>query len=239
MHVDTSFDFRSDTPEGKDPDRYSPNLRSYHKFLWSRDLPNGVRFTLNDDTPNEYLHHKSELGEYFLASDACLPTYHRYPAAASIISRVPEVDRRDFDVITYTIGGMMVFPGDRRDGKMTINGAKGFHPRIRDRMDLTLECISRHYRQEASPLADTLDRYRNFFALFEDFRGYVDFFLLNDLITDDFEVTHFIPFNDFDTRPIPGDLDTYLLFCQRSIDFVKARNGRIERYAAAANHAAE
>lgn len=239
MHVDTSLDFRSDTPKGKDPDRYSPKLRSYHKFLWSRDLPNGVRFTLDDDTPNEYLHHRSELGEFFLASDACLPTYHRYPAAASFTSRVPEVDRRHFDVITYTIGGMMIFPGDRRDGKMTINGAKGFHPRIRDRMDLTLECISRHYRQETSPLAGTLARYSDFFALFEDFRSYVDFFLLNDLITDDSDVSHFIPFDDFTTQPVPGDLDAYLLFCQRSIDFVTARNRRIEYHVAAADHTTE
>jgi hypothetical protein len=29
-------------------------------------------------------------------------------------------------------------------------------------------------------------RYRDFFALFESFRGYVDFFLLQDLVTDDY-----------------------------------------------------
>ncbi|WP_113903400.1 DUF6994 family protein [Brevibacterium celere] len=36
----------------------------------------------------------------------------------------------------------------------TINGARGLHPRIVDRFDLTLECIRRHYRGEPSPLAD-------------------------------------------------------------------------------------
>ena len=44
------------------------------------------------------------------------------------------------------------------DGKMTINGARGFNAKIRDRFDLTLECIRRHYRNEDSPLTDVLGR---------------------------------------------------------------------------------
>jgi hypothetical protein len=75
------------------------------------------------------------------------------------------------------MGGMMVFPGNQVDRKPTINVARGFHPRISDRMDLTLECVRRYYGQEPSPLAVTLGRYAGFFALFEDFQGYVDFFL--------------------------------------------------------------
>lgn len=35
FEIDTTFDFRDDTPEGKDPDQYSPTLRRYHKLLWS------------------------------------------------------------------------------------------------------------------------------------------------------------------------------------------------------------
>jgi hypothetical protein len=61
---------------------------------------------------------------------------------------------------------------------MTINGARGFHPKIKDRFDLTVECIRRHYVDDPSPLSDTLARYEDFFGLFGDFRGYVDFFLL-------------------------------------------------------------
>jgi hypothetical protein len=29
--MDIAFDFRSDTPQGKDPDALSPTLRRYHK----------------------------------------------------------------------------------------------------------------------------------------------------------------------------------------------------------------
>jgi hypothetical protein len=58
---------------------------------------------------------------------------------------------------------------------MTINAQRGCHSRIRDQFDLTHECIRRHYLDEPSPLSDTLARYADFFGLFGDFAGYVDF----------------------------------------------------------------
>jgi hypothetical protein len=48
----------------------------------------------------------------------------------------------------YTMGGMMVFPGNRVDGKLTLNAARGLKRKISDRMDLTLECIRRYYRHK-------------------------------------------------------------------------------------------
>ena len=39
--INTTFDFRTDTSKGKDPDFYSSTLRQYHQLLWSRKLPNG------------------------------------------------------------------------------------------------------------------------------------------------------------------------------------------------------
>jgi hypothetical protein len=62
--IDTTFDFRADTPVGKDPDQLSPTLRSYHKQLWCKPLPNGVLFELDDSKTNVYLHHQSQLGEF-------------------------------------------------------------------------------------------------------------------------------------------------------------------------------
>ena len=127
----------------------------------------------------------------------------------------------------------MVFPGNRIDGKQTINGARGFNRKIADRFDLTLECIRRHYRGQCSPLGETLARYRDFFALFDDFSGYVDFFMLQDLVTDDCSaVKFFMPFDDFNTPSVPRDGDTYKEYRRLSIEFIEARNRRIERYAA-------
>lgn len=123
----------------------------------------------------------------------------------------------------------MIFPGNRIDGKQTINGARGFTRAISDRFDLTLECIRRHYVQLDSPLATTLSRYSNFFALFDDFRGYVSFFLLEDLIADDLEVRFFMPFDDFRSSSVPRDVNMYKEYRRRSIEFVEARNSRIQR----------
>jgi len=82
-------------------------------------------------------------------------------------------------------------------------------------------------------LGETLTRYRDFFALFESFRDYVDFFLLQDLVTDDCSAVRFcMPFDDFKTPSVPKDFDTYMEYRRRSIEFIEARNRRIDRHAA-------
>ena len=131
------------------------------------------------------------------------------------------------------LGFRILAAGNRIDGKQTINGARGFNRKIADRFDLTLECIRRHYLGQRSPLGETLARYRDFFALFEDFRGYVEFFMLQDLVTDDCsEVRFFMSFDDFNAPSVPRDGDTYKEYRRLSIEFIKARNCRIDRYAA-------
>lgn len=122
--LNIAFDFRDDTPAGKDPDVYSPTLRRYHQALWSKALPGGVQFQLDTTTPRVYLHHESDLGEFFLASDSVIPTFTRHTRMASIIEQVPLEDRLGFLRLSYTIGGMMVFPGNKLEGQMTINGAR-------------------------------------------------------------------------------------------------------------------
>jgi hypothetical protein len=225
VSIDVAFDFRSDAG-GRDPDQYSPTLRRYHKQLWSKPLPSGESFDLSDATPGIYLHHRSALGDFQLASDSVMQTFTRWKRLKPITTRLADEENEAFQTITYTIGGMVLFPGNKIDGKITINGARGFNRAIADRFDLTLECIRRHYLDEHSPLADTLTRYHDFFALFTDFRGYTEFFLLQDLLRGD-RVRFFTPFDDFRTSPVPQDLDTYTEFRRHSIEFVHARNERI------------
>ncbi|MGD9560667.1 MAG: hypothetical protein AB7F88_01450 [Pyrinomonadaceae bacterium] len=140
----------------------------------------------------------------------------------------PKENDEYFDYITYTIGGMMIFPGNKIDGLMTINGARGFNRKIGDRFDLTLECIRRFYLDEESPLYSVLQRYGSFFGLFGDFTGYVDFFFLQDLvIAGGSEIRFFAPFDDFNTSALPDSPESYSLFRSRTIEFVKGRNKRI------------
>ena len=45
--IDVTFDLRSDAG-GKDPDSHSATLRLYHRVLWSKPLPDGTQFALED-----------------------------------------------------------------------------------------------------------------------------------------------------------------------------------------------
>ncbi|MGN6484009.1 MAG: DUF6994 family protein [Thermomicrobiales bacterium] len=230
--IDVSYDVRTDA-NGRDPDSSSPTLRRYHQLLWSKPLPSGAMFALDTTTPGIYLHHRSSFGEFSLASDSVMATFTRWLSLRHIVEQFPEEENEAFRTIGYTIGGMMVFPGNRVDGRQTINGARGFTRKISDRMDLTLECIRRHYLGGTSPLAEPLRRYSEFFALFESFCGYVDFFLLQDMVSDDYEtVRFFMPFDDFRTPAVPGDVDTYREFRRRSMEFTVARNARIAQFSA-------
>lgn len=231
--IDTTFDFRTDSG-GKDPDTNSPTLRRYHRLLWSKPLPNGDPFDLVETTPRVYLHHRSRLGEFFLRSDSVIPSFTAYVKLRPITGRLPEDEHEAFRRIGYTVGGMMVFPGNKIGNKLTLNGARGFNSKISDRMDLTLECIRRHYAGERNPLEDVMQRYNDFFYLFHDFTGYVDHFLLQDLITDGGErVRFFMPFDGFTGPSRPSDLESYTEYRRRSIGFIHARNARIDEWARA------
>ena len=133
--IDVTFDFRSDTPTGKDPDTYSPTLRRYHQLLWSKPLPDGTPFDLTTEHHGRYLHHSSPLGDYALGSDSVIPSYRRWERMAPIIAAVPSAQLDQFQALGYSIGGMMVFPSYRRPGTLTINQARGTHGPIGDRMD--------------------------------------------------------------------------------------------------------
>lgn len=226
--IDTNFDFHSDTPSGKDPDKYSPTLRRYHKLLWSKPLPNGFDFNLTDTTTGIYLHHKSELGELFLSSDAFGHTYRRQKGMAHIVNQIPSNEIATFSHICRTIGAYIIFPSNQINKKMTINGSRGLNHKIKDRFDLTLECIRRHYVNEQNPLSDTLQRYNYFFNLFEDFHGYVNFFLLQDLVNDDYSSIKFcIPFLGFDNSALPVNVQEYQLYKKNITALITARNQRI------------
>ena len=144
-------------------------------------LPNGVVFNLDLKKP-KILYHRSELGEFLLSSDSLAHDYSKWKSTENIIKQIPKNEIDAFFNLGCTIGGYIIFPSNRIDNQMTINGSRGINKKIKDRFDLTLECIRRFYLNEDSPLTETLNRYRNFFNLFDNFKGYVDFFLLQDLV---------------------------------------------------------
>ena len=228
MNIDTNFNFYNDTPKGRDPDSHSPTLRNYHKFLWSKKLPNGLLFKLDETIPMR-LHHKSDLGEFVLSSDSIAHTYSNIKSTTNIIKEIDTKELEKFVSLCSTIGGYIIFPSERINNKMTINGARGVNKKIRDRFDLTLECIRRYYIKEDSPLNETFERYKQFFNLFDSFQGYVDFFLLQDLVSNDYSsIKYFIPFESFENYPLPNDIAEYQQYKYNLSKFILARSQRMK-----------
>ena len=226
--IDTTLDLHFDAG-GEDPDRYSPTMRRYHRILWSKPLPSGEMFELEDTFPKGYLLYRSEKQEIMVSSDTIIRTFRTHSRMTHILSQIPESERAEFSALGYTIGGMMVFPAYQIGGKQTINQVRGTNGQIEDRFDLTLECIRRHYAgREESPLAEVLERYSFFFDLFVDFKGYVDFFLLRDLVTDDYSTIRFLsPFDGFGKSGLLKTVEEYVAYRALTIDFVNGRNARI------------
>jgi len=226
MIVDTTFNVYSDA-RGGDPDSTSATLRSYHRLLWSKPLPNGDTFELTDQKKGIYLYHNSEVGEYFLGSDSITHSYKNHKRKKWLTEQIQDEVSELFDTGS-TIGGFILFPNNRVDGQHTVNQARGVNSLIDDRFDLTLECIRRFYLEQGSPLYDTLSRYKNFFELFESFEGYFKFFLLDDLVDENHKIKFYLPFDDFKIKPAFSDIDDYLIYKKGVMNFIRSRNARIE-----------
>ena len=177
------------------------------------------------------LRHESSLGTFTLSSDGIGRTFIKIKKMSHIVDLLPLHEKEAFWNLCCTIGGFMVFPSNRIDMKPTINGARGMSRKIEDRFDLTLECIRRFYLKIENPLNDTLCRYEKFFDLFIDFKGYIEYFLLQDLVDGSFsKIKFWHPFESFENSPLPSNYDEYLTYKVRVSDFIKARNKRIQAF---------
>ncbi len=227
--IDINYDFRSEIHPNADPDQHSPTLRKYHRILWSKSLPGGEMFDLDDSGPKPYLRHESHLGKFVLSSDAITHSYLNVKKMSHIINEVREEAAELFSS-GCRIGSYILFPAKKVDNKMTINGARGINRKIADRFDLTLECIRLYYVGEENPLSDVFQRYDSFFRLFQNFKGYVDFFLLQDLVTSDYsDIKFYLPFRGFEHNPLPQNKVEYLSYRMKTLVFIEARGQRMHQ----------
>ena len=239
--IDVNFDFTMDSPgywdgfwERKgglgagacDPDACSPTLKRYHQLIWSKPLPNGDYFEL---TPRKGLDYLSWRNMYF-GSDSILVSFRYWDYREmidAVVRHLPDyrMFMEDFLHRAYTIGGMIIFP--KHVGSM--NQRRGTNRQIRDRWDLTMECIRRYYNDETSPLSDVIEQDRDFYALFKDFKGYVDFFYLQDCVTEDYKHVNFwLGDGNFNNKPLPHTVEEYLKFIEEELRFLDKRNARIK-----------
>jgi hypothetical protein len=222
--IDIDFDFRQDSKCG-DPDTDSQKLYDTHKLLWSKMLPNGKKIDL-DIKGDSYgrLLIKNNLCANFSSDRMCPHFDGKYNGKFD--GWLSDFEREELKHKVRTIGGHIIFPAHKKYG-FTINQARGVSRIICDRFDLTLECIRLFYKDEQSPLYDTLTRYKDFFDLFIDFRGYVDFFMLQDFIDEKEQIKFSLPFDNFNRPPLPQTVDEYRQYKIHTIDLMNSRNKRI------------
>ena len=226
--IDITFDFRSDTPKGKDPDSYSTTLNKYHQLLWSKELPNGERMELKTTRKPYGLVWK----DFFFASDSIIVEM-RYEKNKRIIDQVYEIID-DYEAYyehlvhrSYSIGGMIIFPCHRN----SMNQMRGISSKIRDRWDLTLECIRRYYAGEESPLTKVIESDKAFYDLFVNFKEYVDFFFLQDCVSEDYStVGIWCGDASFEKSGLPETVEDYFQFIRKEHEFLDKRNRRIQQY---------
>ena len=222
--IDITFDVQSDS-RGKDPDGYSMTLKKYHQLLWSKELPNGKSMKLVID--------KGTLrwGDMWFGCDSITTGFfhYRFPLKEYVENHIPNFEdfKRDYWHKTYTIGGSIIFPMVR----WSMNQARGCNVKICDRWDLTLECIRRYYAGEHTPLDKAFENSKDFFKLFVDFKGYVDFFLLQDCVDDNYKVKIWLNTSLFESMPMPKNLDDYLNWIEVQEAFVHKRGQRILSFA--------
>jgi hypothetical protein len=240
---DTSFDYQTDVPPTgrRDPDSASRLLRSHHQLLWTKELSSGLHFapTAPSVRGHGYLIFTDASGtKHWYGSDAITASYTTYMRPRRLVDAIAGLtkeQRARYLNPPYTIGSAMIWPVRKAD-RPSINQARGIRSRIADRMDLTLECIRRHYAGEpVSPLADVLTAYADFFALFgrreQGFECFVDFFHFQDLVTPDYgKVVFFLPFDNFHRAGTPATTEEYVTYREATLDFIEKRGRRMEEW---------
>ncbi len=241
--IDVNFDFTLDSyqywdgfwdrKDGlgggySDPDSSSLMLQEYHSVLWGRELPNGEKMKLTKGSGSNYL----TWNGFRFGSDAIIVSF-RYYRYKEIIEQFKQrigdykAFYEDYIHKAYTIGGMIIFPKHNN----SMNQCKGTNKLISDRWDLTLECIRRYYEGEDSPLSDVTNSDKKFYDLFVYFKGYVDFFFLQDCVTPDYKkVIIWDGKGDFSESGLPKTVDDYIAFLDKQKLFLNARNNRIAKY---------
>ena len=234
LDIDVNFDFTTDHNywstydkghSESDPDTNSPKLRTYQQLLYSRQTPSGKLLMLKQG--------KNKDDDYLVCdgvrygSDSIINMY-----AYSLPKIEKDIENYENKIIEYihkgyTIGGEIIFPKH----KMSMNQCRGMNHNIKDRFDLTLECIRRFYDGEDNPLNNVLKTDEDFFRMFVDFKGYVDFFFLNDLVSDDYKkVKLFIGSDEdiFNRNPFPQNKQEWEQLLEGQMLFLEKRNERIK-----------
>ena len=185
-----------------DPDQKSKKLYRLHEFLCNLQ---GLKMSISE---NNYCELVTDDKKIRLSSDSIMSIYWHwsgkgYPyknmqeiieKISSELQRENEYNKHDNPIKEFiksylqkanTIGGFVVFP---KHYLPTVNTERGRSGKIRDRFDLTLECIRRAYQygdfycEDDNPLFGLPEEDKEFFRMFGSFENYIRFFCLDDWV---------------------------------------------------------
>ena len=246
-NFEVNFDFTTDVdgfweefwsnPDGlghvtskNDPDSQSKKLQEYHLLVWNKRIFNNELQARSDINGNLYFSYK----ELNLSSDSIINSY-RYK---SLVFNLKEEMKKkgenyksfqeEYIKKSYNIGGMIIFPKHPN----SLNQKRGMHNKIRDRFDLTLECIRRYYEQSKNynPLQDVLQADEKYYNFFGSFKGFIDTFFLQDWVDKYYRVKFMLDFDNFQTSPLPQNYDEYMILHDKQLELVQKRNCRIDKF---------
>ena len=207
----------------KDPDEKSDSLRRSQMVLYrGRSLPDGSKMDLVFDFKPLLKWNGIKLSSDTIITMLNFKNYVVMDRLKDDEKFRPAVER--FMHRIYTIAGEILFP--KHSG--SINQIRG--SAVSDRFDLTLLCIQRYYEGcDSLPggmgtLLDVIKGDSAFFDAFGDFKGYVDFFFLNDLVDSDYNTVLWV-----DNTEKPRE-DEYEMFMRNQMDFFEKRKKRISEY---------
>jgi hypothetical protein len=244
---DLSFDYQTDYDPAKpkkprwDADEHSPRLRLDHELLWTKRFRSGVLFapTAPRARSRGYLIWTEPSGEqHWYGSDAITHSYTTWQlpkALADAKAGLSEEERAAYLAPPYTIGSSIIWPV-KSSARPSMNQARCFGPArrtIADRIDLTLECIRRHYLGLPSDdyLGQAIRAYAEFFDLFQGFAEFVEFFHLQPLVAPEgvrslFNMSELLGDYGFEGAATPSTTEEYVAYRRNTLAVI-AERGRL------------
>lgn len=207
-----------------DIDLHCRKIYEYHQRLWQKKLPNGANLKFQ-------IKHKG--GSFFLldnksgisfGSDSILHTYRHFKKGyiREVIEKFNVKETNKFYEEITSIGGYIIFP--KRIN--SLNQRRGTDALVKDRFDITLDSIRKYYQKDKLdyPLKKVIEKDGEFFSWFMDFKSYVSFFYLDDLVNPKTDEILFFS----EDKPLPRSKEGYLAYKDKVLFFLKNRNKRIK-----------
>lgn len=150
-------------------------------------------------------------------------------------SNIPQIDIKEFLKISRILGGHIFFPrwqiSNNKKQILSLNVARGAEfirknkrrPGFYDRFDMFLFDLKNWYDGNLSQLQEEFDSNEVWLKLFIDFRGFINYFLLNDFVNNDFEVIDLTNNGNFIEQfesYIPKNSENYSLYFENSNNII-------------------